>query len=266
MLWCPGLLECRACSHVQADMQLTADELREYYGHKYFHGDEYVDYAREKDALALNFRQRLDEIKQVVPEGSRLFEIGCAYGYFLQFAAGAYQVSGCDISEHAIAQARQAGLDAQCADYLQMPAPDEPFQVVCMWDTIEHLSDPKSYVTKACGELVKGGMFVASTGDAGSRLARFRREKWRMVHPPTHLHYFTSDSIRRMLELVGFSRIEVTHDPFYRNLATSLTKVKELSKNPLVAKSAALGAKLPGLAGLNIPINTYDLMTVRAWK
>lgn len=260
--WCPGLLECGECSHVQADMELSDDELSALYSHKYFHGDEYVDYKAERAALDLNFKRRAEQVQKLVPSG-RLFEIGCAYGYFLEQAKPCFEVAGCDISSHAISVAQAAGLKAECVDYLSLPAPAEPYDVICMWDTIEHIARPRDYVEKARAELAPGGLFIATTGDAGSRVARYRRERWRMVHPPTHLHYFTAQSMKSMLENAGFEKVKISHDAFYRNLGTSLKKIDELSTNPLV-KMAARGTSLLPVRSLTFPVNLYDIMTAMA--
>jgi 2-polyprenyl-3-methyl-5-hydroxy-6-metoxy-1,4-benzoquinol methylase len=261
--WCPGLLECTTCSHVQADVELSNEELAELYSHKYFHGDEYVDYEAEREALDLNFARRLEQVRNLAPQGGRLFEIGCAYGYFLHQAARAFDVAGCDISSHAVSKAQDAGLNVVCEDYLALPAPDEPYDVICMWDTIEHIGRPRDYVEKARAELAPGGILIASTGDAGSRVARFRREKWRMVHPPTHLHYFTPGSMKTMLMNAGFAAVTVSHEAFYRNVGTSLRKVGELSQSTAVRAITGTLARTPA-KNLTLPVNLFDIMTATA--
>jgi SAM-dependent methyltransferase len=247
-------------------MQLTDSELADLYGHKYFHGEEYVDYQQERAALDLNFKHRLKQLKDLAPPPGRLFEIGCAYGYFLEHAARYYTVAGCDISEHAIGVAKQSGLNVQAADYLTLPPPPEPYNIICMWDTIEHIARPRPYVEKAYSELAPGGCLVISTGDAGSRLARMRREKWRMVHPPTHLHYFTSASMRRMIEGAGFNKTKISHDPFYRNVGSSLKKAGDHSGKQVIKSLGNIANKLPLIPGMNVPVNLFDIMTVIAWK
>ena len=65
-----------------------------------------------------------------------------------------------------------------------------------MWDTIEHLKRPDLFVQKAAADLRPGGLIALTTGDIGSLNARLRGARWRMIHPPTHLHYFSvSDSV-----------------------------------------------------------------------
>jgi len=264
--WCTGLVECLVCSHVQANMCLSESELSELYGYKYFHGTEYVDYNLEKHALELNFNRRLREIQKNIPPGKRLFEIGCAYGFFLELAAKVYIAAGCDISDHAIQSAQELGLNVVCADYLSIPPPEKPYDVICMWDTIEHIAKPKDYVEKAFSELNRDGCLIITTGDAGSLVARLRREKWRMVHPPTHLHYFTMKSMSTMLENSGYNTVKIRHDPFYRNVVSSLSKAGSLTNNRILGNLYKSTSHIPGLSAVNFPLNLYDIMSVFAWK
>jgi hypothetical protein len=39
--------------------------------------------------------------------------------------------------------------------------------------------------------------------------ARLRGRRWRMIHPPTHLHYFSRETLGRLLDDVGFDVIHV---------------------------------------------------------
>ena len=212
----PGLRRCPSCSHVWADLRLSPDELRALYSRAYFEGDEYVDYERQRPGLRRNFQARLAELGRRHPKGGRLWEIGCAYGFFLKEAAGQFDASGCDISEHAVAYARdRMGVDAHCVDYVEYE-PEAAFDAVCLWDCIEHLQNPEQYVFKAAKDLRPNGTIAILTGDIGSRWARLRGRRWRLLHPPTHLHYFTVDSIRTLLIRAGFVDFEFLHVPLWR--------------------------------------------------
>src|ERR1700693_689169 len=100
-----GLLRCRVCGFVTADLAISGREIEAIYGRDYFHGREYADYEFEGPSLKLNFRRRLQTLKRFVPDhsGKRLFEIGCAYGFFLELARSEFMcVGGVDISDDAV--------------------------------------------------------------------------------------------------------------------------------------------------------------------
>ncbi len=208
----PGLHECSSCGFVTADLSLSEDELRALYGADYFHGDEYSDYLSEAPELRENFRRRIATLLRYQPENERgrLFEIGSAYGFFLDEVRSAYQhVAGVDISEVAAEHARtELDVDVVATDYLAMELPEQ-VDALCMWDTIEHLSRPREFVEKAARDVRAGGLLAVTTGDIDSLNARMRGRRWRMIHPPTHLQYFTRSTLVRLLDSAGFDVVHV---------------------------------------------------------
>ena len=147
----PALFECAKCRFISADLDISDAELAAIYGEDYFHGAEYLDYIKEGDSLRLNFRRRLNTLEEVFPDlrRSTLFEVGCVYGFFLKEAQGRVaRASGIDISADAVKHARDVErVDAACGNYLDLRLP-EPVDVVAMWDTIEHLLEPRAYLER----------------------------------------------------------------------------------------------------------------------
>lgn len=179
----PGLLRCPACGHAVADLQVTNEELHEIYRREYFFGEEYSDYIADRAVLQKNFRLRLRSLRPFLLPGRhrRLLEIGSAYGFFLDVARPEFEsVQGIDITEDGVRYARESlGLNVIQKDLLQHDFGDQKFDVVCLWDTIEHLSSPHLYIEKAAGLVQSGGLITVTTGDIGSFNARFKGAKWR---------------------------------------------------------------------------------------
>jgi SAM-dependent methyltransferase len=207
----PALHGCPRCHFVTLAADVDDDQLKDLYGADYFHGDEYADYVSEEPELRRNFRERLATILRLQPvhERHRLYEVGAAYGFFLDEARSHYQdVAGIDISEDAAKYAQaELGLDVAADDYLAVQV--DPVDIICMWDTVEHLGRPREFLAKAAQDLRPGGRLALTTGDIGSLNARLRGRRWRMIHPPTHLHYFSRETLGSLLDDVGFDVIHV---------------------------------------------------------
>ena len=207
----PGLHVCAKCRFVTLAEQVDADQLRQLYGADYFHGEEYADYVSEGPELRANFRKRLEVLLalQSVEERVKLYEVGAAYGFFLDEARVHYDdVAGIDISSDAVAYAQEEfKLNIVAGDYLAT----DVGQVDCltMWDTIEHLGEPRAFIEKAGRDVRAGGLLAVTTGDIESRNARMRGAKWRMIHPPTHLHYFSRETLAALLDSAGFDVVHV---------------------------------------------------------
>ena len=222
-----GLLRCATCGFVTADVTLDDDALAQLYGRDYFHGSEYDDYVDERQSLRMNFAARLRTLDALAGglRGKSLLEIGCAYGFFLELARElGVDARGVDIAADGIRYATQTlGLSAERGDYLALRTP--PLDLVAMWDTIEHLPRPDRFIAKAAADLKPGGLLALTTGDIGSLNARVRGRRWRMIHPPTHLHYFSVPTLSRLLDRRGFDVVHVSHPGVSRGLHAMLNIV-----------------------------------------
>jgi SAM-dependent methyltransferase len=110
---------------------------------------------------ALRLRYCLDDVADI--RGSVL-EVGCGAGAMAkalkQFRPD-LEVVGCDISEKAIAQARQdpQGVSFEVGDAYGLPYGDGNFEGVVMFDVLEHLDDPGRLVREVVRLLSPGGLF-----------------------------------------------------------------------------------------------------------
>lgn len=196
-----GIVACSTCGLLfYADPPAQGGR----YGPGYFDGGEYRDYVEDKASLQRNFRSRIRELLRWAPRG-RLLEIGCAHGFFLELARSHWEVRGIDVSAEAVAHARSLGLDAIAGEFLTLPEEPGEYDLICLWDTLEHLERPIETLEKAARSLKPGGTLVLTTGDAGSLVARLRGERWRQIHPPTHLFYFSRATLAQALRRAGLT-------------------------------------------------------------
>jgi SAM-dependent methyltransferase len=259
----PGILKCPSCGFVFADAHLSADELRKLYQQKYFFGDEYLNYLEDKTYLQKNFKARIQTLRKFSSSG-RLFEIGSAYGFFLELARKYWKSEGCDISEPACEYARQNGANAQWGDFLALNVKESSYDVVALWDTIEHLARPDLYIEKAAKVLKSGGVLCATTGDIGSLMARIRRHRWRLIHPPTHLYYFDRISMERLLSKNGLEVVHFEHCGYSRGVQQMLYSILLLNhESPSRQKVYEM---IKPLFAFSFYLNLYDIMFVIAWK
>lgn len=257
------LAHCRQCDHTFAAAELTSQQVVELYDETYFHGEEYYDYPSDQRVIELNFRSRLKVLRSFLDPArhQRLFEVGCAYGFFLQLARPYFEsVQGIDVAEAAVRYAtEQLGVDAVCCDLLEYDLSGRELDVVCIWDTIEHLARPDLYLKKLTEHMRSGALLAITTGDIGSLNARLRRRKWRLMHPPSHAHYFSRRSLSSFLDRLGFSVVYDRHCGFYRSLGS-------IAHGVFVQRH---GASLPfdlvrrlGIGDCALYLNLYDIMYV----
>jgi SAM-dependent methyltransferase len=100
-----------------------------------------------------------------------VLDAGCGVGYGTAYLAEvATRVVGVDVSEEAIAYARaryaRPNVEFRRGDVLELDLPDASFDVVCSFETIEHLSDRERYLGHLVRVLRKAGLLVVSTPQA----------------------------------------------------------------------------------------------------
>lgn len=262
--WCAEkkVVKCRSCGLVYYDPG-TKSPTPAAYDAAYFNGGEYLDYARDKAILQRNFDDRIEYIRTLAP-GGRLLEIGSAYGFFLERAKAFWTARGLDISQDAARHAREKlGLDVAHGEFLNLPDEPEMYDLICLWDTIEHLEHPVRTIKKAAKWLKPGGHLVLTTGDVDSWVARFRKGAWRQVHPPTHLYYFSPATLRRAFGDAGLETTGVSHIGHRRDLM-SMVHGLCLRGGPWTKK---LAENLPFRdSSLSVNLNLFDIMLATAQK
>lgn len=256
------LLKCQSCGFVTARTDGVID-YRALYDGDYFKGEEYLDYAADEAFFKKNFRRRLADVLRYTP-GGRLLEIGAAYGFFLDLAREHFDVLGFEVNAEAVNHARERfGLDVRTDDFLQGSVDNigGPVDVAVMWDVIEHLEHPEQFIERIASMTRPGGMLHVTTGDIGSSLARLRGRKWRMIHPPTHLHYFDRRTLPLLLAKYGFRTLEVSSVGVARSFRQILYSILVLHLRVAGAYGACERILPPSLG---FTLNTFDIMRVSA--
>jgi len=258
------LVRCRQCGFVTARTDIPPDPRSVYEG-DYFTGGEYLDYPADERLFRRNFRRRLAHLRRF-KAGGRLLEIGSAYGFFLDLARRDFETVGFEVNVQAAHYARSVfGLDVRTEDFLSVTE-DEiggPVDAAVMWDVIEHLARPDLFVARIAALARPGAVLCLTTGDIGSLPARLRGRRWRMIHPPSHLHYFSRSTITRLLARYGFRVVDIRSVGVARSFRQILYSILacRLGKTRVYER---LARWVP--PGRGVTLNTFDIMLVTALR
>lgn len=261
--------ECVNCGLVRADERffstLDAEDL---YSEKYFKGAEYENYENDKLALQKNFGKRLDSVLQRTKNEAitSVLEIGCAYGYFYETLKHRIECKyfGIDVSKDAVEEAlRNYGPHFRSGNFIEEGF-DQLFTDVFMWDVIEHLDRPSDFFKKVWGLLPEGGRIYITTGDIGALIPKIQKSNWRMIHPPSHLFYFSKKTIRRFLENHGFEVQKIEYPSIYRSICLIYYSLFILRRE----KPKKFHLRILKMINPSwfVPLNTFDIMFVTAVK
>jgi 2-polyprenyl-3-methyl-5-hydroxy-6-metoxy-1,4-benzoquinol methylase len=151
----------------------------------------------------------------VIPfrRGGRLLEIGCGSGsYLAMMRMLGWTVCGIEPDPVAAEMAIKIA-DSHVHIGMIDDAPFEPssFDAVVSNHVIEHVYDPKSFVSSAARLLAKDGVIAVQTPNFQSLGHKLFGADLFSLDPPRHLCLFTPASLRQVFENSGlFRRIKVT--------------------------------------------------------
>ena len=210
------ILKCTVCGLYSLETFDNYDKfVKEFYTAGYFDASEegkigYADYSKEEPFVRKNARAHLKRIKKLEPSG-KLLDVGCAMGFSTDEAWRlGYDVWGIDVSSYAINQAKKLLGDRVMAVPLhEAHFEDNAFDIVVMFDIIEHLADPRADLQIIHRALRLDGLLVLCTGDVKSLYARIMKTHYHFFAPPFHLHFFSVKTIRLLLRQAGFVVVKI---------------------------------------------------------
>lgn len=247
----------------------TSDELGELYRDRVFTmpgNNQYYEDDRGNLAAA---RSRRRWIEQSVDSG-RLLDVGCGFGHFLAVLdRDRWDARGIDLSPHVIGQARQR-FDVRCEARSLVDMPAEwrgRYDVVTMWDVIEHLPDPAAALRTAASLLRPGGRLFLGTPDISAPVARLLGRRWHYIDPMQHLCLFSRKSLALLCEGAGLGvRRHRTFGRFY-TIGYLMFRVGYCYRLPGLRAVASIGARAPRpLRDAGIPIRLGDILGLEAVK
>ena len=254
--------ECRTCSFTFLDYVFSDERSHQFYNRSYFEGSEtdkgYENYEKCETFLTRNFLKRLNVIKKFVNNGSVL-DIGCGYGFFLNCLDDNYTGVGVDVSTHAIEYAKnRLNVNAIAGQLDDCSFPNKSFEIITMWDTIEHLNRPESIFKEINKLLSDEGVLAITTGNVASFISKIFGKKWHLYNLPEHLWFFSYRTIQKFLNKYGFEIVEKKYDISYYSIGYILERLKKtLLPNNILNKIPIHETKLNNII---IPFSLYDIM------
>jgi 2-polyprenyl-3-methyl-5-hydroxy-6-metoxy-1,4-benzoquinol methylase len=159
--------------------------------------DNVISSSRKERRCLLNFLQT-----------GNLLDIGCANGIFLNEMQkkGQFEVTGVEFSPIASQKARlDFGLNVITGDLLAANFQGGQFDVVTMWNVLEHVHDPMGTMKEVHRILKPGGFFIIRVPNPQSLAANIFGKFWAGFDLPRHLFIFHKNILVKMAQDAGFS-------------------------------------------------------------
>ncbi len=250
------IVQCRHCGLVYANPRWPVDVVLDAYT-----AVEDETYVEERQGRELTFRHHLRHLERFTgpAEGRALLDVGAYIGVFVEVAAqSGWQAQGVEPSSWAAAAAQRRGLNV-CQGTLETVAlPEASFDVITLWDVIEHFADPAAELARARRLLRPGGWLLVHTMDIDAPVARLMGRRWPWLMD-MHLYYFTRRTLREMVAAQGFDVVWQGTQGRYLRLGYLASRVAGLHAGLGRLARGAVGRL--GLDEAAVPVNFGDLMT-----
>lgn len=250
------IVECRHCGLVYANPRWPAETVLDAYS-----AVEDETYVEERLGRELTFRHHLHQMERIIglAAGRRLLDVGAYIGVFVEVAGAAgWRAQGVEPSAWAAAEACRRGLDVTVGTLATVEWPAESFDVVTLWDVIEHLVDPAAELERARRLLRPGGWLVVHTMDIDAPIARLMGRRWPWLMD-MHLYYFSGRTLGRMLSDHGYEVVWQGAQGRYLRLGYLASRLEGMQSG--VGRLARRTVNGLGWREAAIPINFGDLRT-----
>jgi len=249
------LFRCAACRTVYAAAAPPPDALAVAYSNAAY------DSAEEAILAADTYEAVLQPVIASLPQGARALETGAGTGVFLERlrAAGVAEVVGVEPSKAAIEAA-----DAKIRPFIhegiftEEEFAPESFDLICCFQTLEHVPAPKE-LTESCLRLLRpGGVLAFVTHDYTAPINRLLGRRSPIIDIK-HSQLFCRPSLDKLLASAGFVAEKII--PLANRYP--LNYWLRLSPLPAPIKRVTLRAlALLGFGALRIEINVGNLVAI----
>ena len=265
------VVRCRSCGLTYVTPRLPPERLHEMYQEEYWSSDRardfgYTRYLADAPDYLRTYRLRSRLITARRGSPGHVLDVGCAAGFFLKVMADqGWKTTGLEISGAMCDYARGTlGLpDIRRGDLLSVPLAPRSFDVITLWDVIEHLEDPPAHLRTARAALADDGLLVLETQNVASTFARLLGRRWQHFKHEEHLYHFEPSTLERLLSDTGFRILHRTARYGGKYVSPHFVAERVGKIHPLFA---ALSSPLRLMPGPSVYVNLRDEMVVLAAK
>lgn len=214
-----SVVMCKSCGLTYVTPRLTdASLIDQVYNEEYWSSNAakdrgYTDYRSDAPRYLKTYRRRRRLLRRHFDTPGRVLDVGCAAGYFLEVMQGeGWDVLGLEPSSAILPQAiERLGEGNAIGGVLgEAELGEGSFDLVTLWDVIEHIPDPARALHEIRRLLAPGGKLLIETQNVSSLAAKVLGRKWQHYKHAEHIYHFNRRTLGRLLAEAGFETLENT--------------------------------------------------------
>ena len=201
------IVKCTKCGFVYETPREKADIIT-----KRLRMESYPIKEHAIEERALSFKKYIDSMKKNIPFQGKLLDLGCNIGDFLHLAKKeGVEIYGIEPSVFAAEKAMNLfGIKVinDLVDNAVMNLPDDFFDIVTLWDVIEHFLDPLDILCKVNKKMKKGAYICIATHNIDSQFSKITGS-WYPHLMYQHFYHFSDKTIKEMSSRAGYEVVKI---------------------------------------------------------
>lgn len=209
------IVRCLECDMVYVNPIMDEEHYRETYA-----SEEYQEIVKELGEESHEYRlnrfgtERVEIMKQFFPEGHpamedgkgpRYLDIGCSTGFVVEAARNeGWRATGIDLNPSAVEFGKERGLDLH-ASSIEAFEYDHKFDIISLFDVLEHLVHPRGILEEAISNLTDDGLIFLYLPNYQSASRMLMGKEAHFIWPTHHLNYYTIRTIEDLLGRLGLT-------------------------------------------------------------
>jgi len=211
------------------------------------------NFVSQASSREMTFNKALKYIEKFTSgKKGKIYDIGTAGGSFLQAAKKrGWEVYGTEPNKWLVEWCKDNyGFEIFQGDLFSHDFENNFFDVVTLWDVLEHVPNPTKNLTEIRRILKEEGLLIVNYPDVGSWISKLLGRRW-MFLLSVHLFYFNRKTIKKMLNRVGFDVIKIK--PHFQTLRLGYLMLRMKAYSKLLHNVGMPVVKTLGLSNLEIP-------------
>ncbi|MFH1762238.1 MAG: class I SAM-dependent methyltransferase, partial [bacterium] len=179
-------------------------------------------------------------------------DVGTANGSFLKTAKdNGWEVTGCEPSKWMCGWCfENYGINIKCGTIFNAGFAENYFDVITLWDVLEHTPDPDAVLAECVGKMKNGGLLAVNYPDIGSWVSRLMGRKWVFLLS-VHYFYYTRKTISKALEKAGLKVLKVK--PHFQRLELDYILFRAESFIGIIARFFRTVVRLIHMENMQVP-------------
>ena len=220
------VIQCDDCGLRFRNIELNSSEINDLYSEKYFSQEQRDYFFNSNDIKVKIFSNRLKMVNEIISNKGKILDVGSAIGTFLELAKkDGWEETGIEISKFASDYAKNRGLNSINGDISTIRNLDKKFDIITLWDVIDHAERPLNLLKVVHSLLKQGGYIFVETTVIDSSIFLLAellyRLSFRLIkaplqkgYPVHHSNYYSQKTMGNDIEEAGFKIVKIVRETF----------------------------------------------------